>query len=113
MMKKREGSHALREALERLYKGRPSHLTLSPWLDRVGWLSPPAPYKYYKIEDEWGEVKGGEKQRRTIEREGDKGMKNKERPFKEREILREEVTNKLKKRGGTFERIREDERKKK
>ena len=81
-------------------------------MDRVGWLSPPAPYKYYKIEDEWGEAKGGEKQRRTIEREGDKGMKNKERPFKEREILREEVTNKLKKRGGTFERIREDERKK-
>jgi len=39
-------------------------------------------------------------------------MKNKERPFKEREILREEVTNKLKKKGGTFERIREDERKK-
>jgi hypothetical protein len=39
-------------------------------------------------------------------------MKNKERPFKKREILREEGTNKLKKRGGIFERIREDERKK-
>jgi len=84
-------------------------------LDRVGWLSPPAPYKYYEIEDEWGEAKGGEKHRRTIEREGDEGMKNKERPFKEREILREKGTNKPKKRGSTFEleRMREKKNRKK
>jgi hypothetical protein len=89
---KSQESHALQAALGQLYRGRPSHPTPAPWLDRGTALSPPfPPYKYQRRE----RSEGGRKKRRgeIIEKRTNKNRK------KEREKRQKKEQKKKQKEG--------------